>query len=65
MLSEETVSDGKTYILELGAANGPQDQTYVIGLQVHGRKLILAEATGEAERFVERREAVLGSLKGM
>jgi len=63
VLSEQTVSDGQTYVLELGAANGPQDQTYVIGLRVEGRRLILAEATGEAERFQAHRDAVMQALR--
>lgn len=60
---EQTV-DG-TYILELGAANGAQDQTYVVGLRVAGSHLILAEATGEAEAFLPHRDAIVASMTGM
>jgi hypothetical protein len=65
VLSEEMMGDGGTYVLTLGAANGPRDQTYVIGLRVDGRHLILAEATGEAEVYAGHADAVEASLDAM
>lgn len=65
VLSEETVGDGGTYVLTLGAANGARDQTYVIGLRVDGRHLILAEATGEAETYAQHADAIRASLDAM
>lgn len=50
------------HVLELGAANGEQDQAYVVGLFVHGRRLVLVEATGEAQRFAAHRQAVLDAI---
>jgi hypothetical protein len=52
-------------LLELGAANGEQDQVYLVAVFVSGRKLVLAEATGEASRYQTRRGAVLAALEGM
>lgn len=63
--SEQTVksADGSPgVVLELGAANGEQDQTYLVGLFVDGGRLVIVEATGEAERFKARREAILAAI---
>ncbi|MFK7930691.1 MAG: DUF4349 domain-containing protein [Myxococcota bacterium] len=62
VLSEETAANG-TYLLELGAANGPKDQTYLIGIKVTDWHLIIAEATGEAEAFRPHRAALLQSMQ--
>lgn len=48
--------------LELGAAAGAQDDSYLVGLFVDGRRLILVEAAGESRRFAARREAVLAAV---
>ncbi len=53
------------YLLELGAANGEQDQAYAVGLFVVGRKLVIVEASGEAEKFAAHRDAVVAAIKGM
>jgi hypothetical protein len=52
-------------VLELGAANGEQDQTYLVAIFVRGRHLVIAEATGEAERFRARRGAILAAVSGL
>jgi hypothetical protein len=52
-------------LLELGAANGEQDQTYLITLFVHGSRLILVEASGEADTFRQRRDTVITAIKGI
>lgn len=62
VLSEDT-SPNKTYVLEVGAANGPKDQTYLIGLKVEDWHLIIAEATGEAETFRAHRAAIVTSMQ--
>lgn len=49
-------------VLELGAVNGTQDQTYLVALFVDGGRLVLVEATGERGRFAARREAVFAAL---
>lgn len=63
ILGEET-RDG-TYMLELGAADGPLDRAYVIGLRPSGRHLIIAEATGEASAFAKHRDAVVDAIFAM
>ena len=52
-------------LLELGAANGERDQTYLVSMFVSGRRLIIAEATGEAVRFRARRDAVVTAIEEM
>jgi len=62
----EIQANGKAgTLLELGAANGEQDQTYLIGLFVRGADLIIVEASGESERFAARREAVVKAIEGI
>lgn len=59
-------ADGSSgVVLELGAANGAQDQAYLVGLFVTPRRLVIVEATGEAERFQARREAILAAIRAM
>lgn len=55
----------KGVVLDLGAANGEQDQAYMVGLFVDGGWLVIVEATGQAERFAGRREAVLAAIRGI
>lgn len=62
VLDEAMMGENGTYLLKLGAANGPQDQTYVIGLRVKGKQLILAEATGAAEAFEAHDKAVRAAI---
>jgi len=52
-------------LLELGAANGEQDQTYLVAVFVSGRKLVIAEATAEATRMRARQDAVVTAISGM
>lgn len=52
-------------LFELGAVNGERDQTYVVALIPDGGRLILVEATGEAEGFKAHREAVLAAVAGL
>jgi hypothetical protein len=61
-----TAASGETgALLELGAANGEQDQTYLVAVFVDGRHLIIVEATGEADRFRARRDAVVQAVQGL
>lgn len=61
-----TAASGETgTLLELGAANGEQDQTYLVAVFVDGRHLIIVEATGEADRFRARRDAVVQAVQGL
>ena len=61
-----TVASGETgALLELGAANGEKDQTYLIGLFVDGRHLVIVEATGEADRFRARRADVVTAIEAL
>ena len=52
-------------LLELGAANGPYDQAYLLAVFVDGRNLVIAEATGESVRFRARRAAIVSAIEGM
>ncbi len=54
---------GKGALLELGAANGPRDQTYLVVLFVKNGKLIIAEANGEAEQFRGHRDAIVAAIQ--
>ena len=49
-------------LLELGAANGERDQTYLVAVFVDGRHLVIVEATGEADRFRARRADVVAAI---
>ena len=64
LLSEQDITAGARTgaLLELGAANGEQDQTYMVALFVEGRHLVLVEATGEATRVKGHRDAILAAL---
>ena len=67
VLGESDISASGTpgVLLELGAANGEQDQAYVLAVFVDGRNLVIAEATGEAGRFRARRAAIVSAIEGM
>jgi len=64
---EQAVSAGAHtgYLLELGAANGEQDQAYVVALFVKGRRLVLVEASGEAAAFDARRDSVVAAIESL
>jgi hypothetical protein len=67
VLTDELISAGgdEGALLELGAANGQLDQTYLIAVFDQGSKLVIVEATGEADRFRKRRDAVLTAVKAL
>ncbi len=61
----QSADGAKGSLLELGAANGQQDQAYLVAIFVDGRHLVIVEATGEAERFAKRRDAVLAAVSAI
>ncbi len=67
VLSESDIQASGTpgVLLELGAANGEQDQVYLVAVFVDGRRLVIAEASGESSRFRPRREAVVAAIQGL
>ncbi|HCH64647.1 MAG: hypothetical protein CL927_02400 [Deltaproteobacteria bacterium] len=67
LLAEADISASGTpgVLLELGAADGERDQTYLLCVFVSGRRLIIAEATGESTRFRARRDAVVAAIEAM
>jgi hypothetical protein len=52
-------------LFEFAGANGQQDQAYLVAIFVDGRKIIVAEATGEATRFAARKAAVVAAISGL
>jgi hypothetical protein len=52
-------------LLELGAANGEQDQTYLVAVFVDGRHLVIVESTGEAGRFRAQKAGVVAAIEGL
>lgn len=67
LVAETEVQAGGTTgtLLELGAANGTQDQAYVVALFIDGGRIVVVEATGEAEAFAARRDAVVAAVNGL
>ena len=63
--SEISASGHPGVLLELGAANGEQDQTYLVAVFVTGSTLVIAEATAEASRMRTRKDALLAAISGM
>ena len=53
------------YWLELAAPMGTEDHTYVIGVVVDGKQLVVAESAGEVARFTAYRDAVLTAMAGV
>jgi hypothetical protein len=53
------------HLLELAGADGEKDRAYLVGLFVRGRRLVLAECTGEADRLAKRREAVVAAMQDL
>jgi len=49
-------------LLELSAADGENDQSYLVAVFVDGSKLIVFEAAGEVERFGPRQDAIHASI---
>ena len=57
-------SDGQEgYLIELSGANGERDQAYLIAIFVKGRRIVIAEATGEAEQVAKQRESIIGAMQ--
>jgi len=66
--AEQTLTtDGghELHVLELSGANGPVDQAFVVGIAVHGPRVIIAEASGEVAAFGEHRSAIVDSLQSL
>ena len=65
--TERVQSDslGEGAVIELGAPLGPDDATYIVGVFVDGRRLILVEAAGEVSRVEARREALLTAVRSL
>ena len=65
LVQEERIQSGdrEGALLELGAADGEKDQSYLIVVFVDGKRLIVVEAAGEVERFGPRREAILSAIR--
>ena len=62
VLSTSTI--GERTLLELGAANGQQDWTYLVGLSVEGKRITVVEAAGEARHFAERKDQIVAAMSG-
>ncbi len=58
-----TSGDSEGALLELGAADGERDQSYLVAFFVEGSKLVIIEAAGEVERFAPRREAITAAIE--
>lgn len=52
-------------LIELSAPDGQQDDTYLIAIFVDGKRILVAEAAGEAGRFQARREAILAAIRSI
>lgn len=65
ILAESKVeSDGvEGYLIEMSGANGERDQGYLVAIFVVGRRIVIAEATGEAERLGARRAAIVAAMQ--
>ena len=55
--------DREGALLELGAADGEKDQSYLIALFVDGSKLVVIEAAGQVERFAPRKAAIIEAIQ--
>ena len=64
LVREQRVRSGdhEGALLELSAANGEKDQSYVIAVFVQGKKLVVIEAAGDVERFGPRQEAIESAI---
>jgi hypothetical protein len=58
-----TPGDGA--LMEFTAPLGPDDATYLVGVFVRGRRLVLVEAAGEVATFEARRPAVIEAIRGL
>ena len=64
LIAEEAVKAGdlEGAMLELGAADGDRDWTYLVTLFVDGGDLVVVEAAGEVDAFSGHRDAVLAAV---
>ena len=64
LIAEETVKAGdlEGAMLELGAADGERDWTYLVTLFVDGGDLVVVEAAGDVDAFSGHRDAVLAAI---
>ena len=60
--SDLEVSGHPGYLLELAAPLGTQDYTYLNAIFVHGRKLVIVEASGEVSQFQKHRASLLDAI---
>jgi hypothetical protein len=65
LVEEKRIKSGENEgaLLELGAADGEKDQSYLVAVFVDGKKLVIVEAAGEVERFAPRREAITAAIE--
>ena len=65
LVTEERIQSGEQEgaLLELAAADGEKDQTYLITVFVDGKRLIVVESAGEVELFGPRRDAILSAIR--
>lgn len=61
----QTTAGASVYLLELGAGLGETDVTYLVGLMVSGRKLVVIEAAGESTVFRDHRAQVVAAVEGI
>ena len=64
------VSDGKIesdgvegYLIEMSGAMGARDQSYLVGIYVVGRRIIIVEATGEGDRLAKQRAGIVAAMQ--
>jgi hypothetical protein len=64
LVDEQRIQSGdrEGALLELSAADGENDQSYLVAVFVDGSKLIVFEAAGEVERFGPRQDAIHASI---
>lgn len=63
--SDLQAGDTPGYLIELAAPMGAEDDSYWVAIFPDGRRLVIAEAAGEAGRFQARAEAIRGAITGM
>ncbi len=66
-LRQEEIMAGlsKGWLLEFTAPLGTQDYVYSLAAFPMGGKLVVVESAGEASRYEERRDSVLGAIRGL
>jgi hypothetical protein len=63
-MAERAVKAGEHdgWLLELTAPVGAQDYSYLVGVFVVGRRIVLVESAGEVTRLEVRRQAVMDAI---